>query len=240
MSDQQNKKKKRPPLLAAIVVTLLMILVLIVTMAMLASKDMITNPFEAGTIDISLLEPSWNETKAKNIVPGTVLNKDPQVINRDKQDVYVFLKVTIPCAKLQLESNSDTNKGAKIYDGTDNIPLYRFLVGDARADQNIHSFDQTVRGSWKLVEQNYVGESQYYYVYGYKGSNTADALEILHQGDVTQKLFDKVELMNINEVSFDKTRDYSIYVEAIGIQANYLGDVQTNDPVAVWGKVTSN
>ena len=237
MKSKAKNKKKRPPLVAAMIITLLLIVVLITTMAMFASKDLITNTFKSGSIDIELFEPNWKASAARNIVPGTELAKDPTIKNADELDAYVFLRVTIPCASYYIEDKSN-EKGKSLTDGTTAVPLYKFnITGGEYGDET--SFEQTVRtANWTLVEHG-GDETGYYYVYGYKGSNTADALARLPKDGVTEALFDKVILTNINEVKLDRTRDYSIRVEGFGIQADYLG-METNDPLTVWQRIKSN
>lgn len=230
------RKMKRPPLVAAMIVTLLLIVVLITTMAMFASKDLITNTFKSGSIDIELLEPSWDPSAAKNIVPGTQLEKDPKIKNVDELDAYVFLRVTIPAGLYQIENNTN-EKGKKITEGNVSVPLYKFIAYGNYIDDT--TFDQTVRtANWTLVEHD-GSDTYHYYVYGYKGNNTADGLQRLPKDGITEPLFDSVILTNINEVGFDEDRNYSIKVEAFGIQADYLG-METNLPQTVWERIKSD
>ena len=237
-----KKKKKRSPALAAAIVAVFMLLVIVTTMAMFTSKDLITNTFEAGRLDIVLLEPNWKASNAKNIVPGDVVAKDPKIVNNDEVDAYVFLKVTIPCAQVILEYTQGENKG-KAIDGTGDIdtPMYKFIVDGATPDRDSTTgFGQVFRSSWVEVQKGSNGDGTYSYIYGYKGENVS-GLQALKTGEQTSALFDKFIVTNFNETKLDRTRDYSIIVEAYGIQTQYLGlNTEANDPQQVWQRVIDN
>ena len=73
----KKKKKKRSPAMVAAIVLVVLLIVLMLTLAFLTSFDEVTNVFDSGRVDIILTEENWKPEKAHNIVPETVLDKDP-------------------------------------------------------------------------------------------------------------------------------------------------------------------
>ena len=110
-NSRKKKKKKRSPILAASIVFVLIIIVLLITLAMFTSFDEVTNVFSGGKVDIVLTEPNWSPSKALNIVPETILDKDPYVTNNEDTQVYVFLEVTVPYGNIEVENTEKNNKG---------------------------------------------------------------------------------------------------------------------------------
>ena len=90
------------------------------------------------------------------------------------------------------------------------------------------------------MQEGLNGDGTYSYIYGYTGSNVS-GLQALKTGEQTTALFDKFIVTNFNETKLDRTRDYSIIVEAYGIQTQYLGlNTEANDPGQVWQRVIDN
>ena len=52
-------------------------------MAYFTSNDEITNKFVGSRFDIFLTETKWDAEKAKNVVPGDELDKNPQITTGD-------------------------------------------------------------------------------------------------------------------------------------------------------------
>ena len=246
-SSVKKNKKRRSPAMAAALVGLLIMMVLVLTLAMFTSSDLVTNRFQSGKIDIVLLEPNWNPSNATTVLPGDNIAKDPKVKNVDELDVYVFLKVTVPAVKMQLEATTGNDNGKANYNtDTDqtkrtDIPMYKFVANDAnpKTDATVLSFNQSINPQWILINQSSVYDGKCTYVYAYKGDNTADSLKELKPNDVTETLFDSINVNNFNEnYTFSSSRNYGINIEAYGIQADYL-DVGSNEPANVWAKIQS-
>ncbi len=153
MAENVNNKKKRrrsPGFVAGLVILFIGIVILI-TLAMFTSFDEVTNVFEAGKVDIVLTEPEWNPNDSDNIVPNTVLPKNPAIVNKDETvNTYVFLKVTVPyddSTALQIEkAKQDTSPaipsaGGVVYTNTDGkkVPVYKFVATEKPTQNN---------GSW--------------------------------------------------------------------------------------------
>ena len=240
-ASKVRKKKRRSPAMAAVLVALVIMMVLITTLAMFTSRDLITNRFESGKLDIVLLEPNWKPSQAAYVQPGDSIPKDPQVKNADETDAYVFLKVTVPYVELKLD-NADGTKNS-----TTNtiVPLYKFVTG-TQSDPNTDQFTQTVNSAWYLMQDKSGADTEnktYTYLYGYKGTNGADALAVLAPDSTTEPLFDSLKVSNFNEGSaLVPAGSYSVNVEAYAIQAKYLanGNDTTNIPSTVWDKIMNN
>ncbi|MBQ1660648.1 MAG: hypothetical protein II059_12510, partial [Clostridia bacterium] len=132
INKNKNKKKKRSPGLIAGIILVGLMIVLLVTLAMFMSYDEVTNVFQAGKLDIVLTEPNWKPSKAVNIVPNAVLDKDPYITNNEVK-ACVFLKVTVPYATVQIEENKDAdNKGSLLSHNSnttyEDVPMYKFVV----------------------------------------------------------------------------------------------------------------
>jgi len=296
INKNKNKKKKRSPGLIAGIILVGLMIVLLVTLAMFMSYDEVTNVFQAGKLDIVLTEPNWKSSKAVNIVPNAVLDKDPYITNNEVK-ACVFLKVTVPYATVQIENNSNNSKGSLLsYDNNTtyaDVPMYKFVVKESTStytasstnaavtddsvngdstktyiyNNNYTSTEQFINKGWRLIENPTKNKSAktYTYLYAYvstdSSGNTKDDMAPLIQGATTQNpLFDKIILVNFrdNRKENDKgeasaavrvtgvdempgNRNYSILVQAYGIQADYLGSNGTNitAPTDVWNVLQS-
>lgn len=297
INKNKNKKKKRSPGLIAGIILVGLMIVLLVTLAMFMSYDEVTNVFQAGKLDIVLTEPNWKPSKAVNIVPNAVLDKDPYITNNEVK-ACVFLKVTVPYATVQIENNSDSNSKGSLLSHDNNttyadVPMYKFVVKDSTStytasstnaavtddsvnddstktyiyNNNYTSTEQFINKGWLLIGTPINNESAktYTYLYAYVFTDSSgeptNEMAPLIQGATTQNpLFDKIILVNFrdNRKENDKgeaseavrvtgvdempgNRNYSILVQAYGIQADYLGSNGTNitAPTDVWNVLQS-
>ena len=249
--ESKNKKKskrKRPPLLIASGILLLLIIPML-TLAFLYSEDETVNVFKSGRIDITLTETKWNPGSARNIVPGTELQKNPQVINNEDLPVFVFLKVTVPYTEKPLEVSTGTDKGSTLTTTTP-MPLYKFGVWDE--NQNKYIYDENADKSqnyhntdWQPVyAEPTVNTTDKSLVYIFAHVNPSDRTKLIELASGTTTgvpLFDRIKLVNINEETIKERqgRDNNVTVEAYGIQTRFLenNNGTTYDPVAVWEKI---
>ncbi len=90
--------KKKKGLIAALSITLVAVIAVGATLAYLFNKsDPISNVFTfSGNISAELNEPSWNPEDGLDLVPGSMMEKDPQITNTSKNtvDVYAAVKMT--------------------------------------------------------------------------------------------------------------------------------------------------
>lgn len=146
------------------------------------------------------------------------------------------------------------------------IPLYKFVAtGEAYYKDNLDNVNNLTgytgdylynktqninTASWKLINgypQSNATNKTWTYVYAYVQANNNEKLEQLPPKTTVQiPLFNKIYVQNFRERKADSTnhvtafpdpaRDYSIHINAYGIQANFLKpDNQTTDiPVEVW------
>lgn len=87
--------KKRKTILAALVLALLLLIG--GAIAYFTDTDSKNNQFTLGSVDIELVEPSYTTAAATDIVPGTVIAKDPTVNNIGRNSAFVFLSVKVDC-----------------------------------------------------------------------------------------------------------------------------------------------
>ena len=109
--------KKRQTIIAALVLALLLLIG--GAIAYFTDTDSKENKFTLGKVDIELLEPSFVEENAKDLVPGASVAKDPQIKNKGKNDAYVFLKVSVDCAGTRGLFTYEVNDGWTLLEGSD-------------------------------------------------------------------------------------------------------------------------
>lgn len=261
VNSTKKRKQKRSPALIAGMILLICAVILMITLAMFTSFDEVTNVFEAGKVDIILTETKWHPGDGENVVPEQVIDKNPRITNNEKMvDTYVFLKVVVPYVDTsgendtnQLEKNSGTQKGI-LRTETTHTPLYKFVVteGDTDTYDTTVTDNQRIHNGWYLLRAPQKDETKktYTYIYAHVATNSTTGenndpaqLMPLKAGFSTQyPLFDKIRVVNFNEKNFNYNRDYNIYIEAYGIQANFLqqNNTTTNDPVTVWNILQNN
>ena len=238
----KKKKKKRSPAMVAAIVLVVLLIVLMLTLAFLTSFDEVTNVFDSGRVDIILTEENWKPEKAHNIVPETVLDKDPKITNNEHNAVYVFLEVKVPYDNMVIEGNTDADKGSVVANGTNPVPMYKFIDENDHMDSTLTTA-QNINSGWMLLgtpEQN-TTDKTYTYLYAHVREDQTNKLSPLGGGVTTGKaLFNRIKLVNFNE-SYYSTRDYSVRVKAYGIQANFLmpDNQTTDDPQQVWNILNS-
>ena len=160
------------------------------TFAYFTSQDEATNAFTLGDIEIELTEDNWDEDNGVNILPMQTIAKDPAVTNTGLNDAYIFLKVTVPQAEVQLEGQ------------------------EAAEVQDLFTLNN-ISDKWTLVsEENGV------YVYAYNETVAPEAstdalfdsvtLANLVEADyaeVIESLDINVEAYGVQTVSFDSAAD---------------------------------
>ena len=206
-------------------------------MAYFTSTDQTTNKFEGSRFDIFLTETKWDAEKGKSVVPGDELEKNPQVTNKERTDGYIFLRVTVPCDTQMVDNDDGTKKG--VISGDSPIPMYKFMVDNGDGTYAVNqefSAAQAVNSHWQLVAENgglYTAykqdEKQLVYVYAYAQN---DALTPLHRNEITEPVFDKLQLWNFNE-QFDPDQNHAVRVEALGIQTDLPGH-DASDIAGIW------
>lgn len=186
--------------------------------------DSITNTFTVGSVSLELLEPSW-EGKAKDVVPGQEVAKDPQIKNDGFNDEYVFMSVSIPYASGEEETNTQlfTMMNSENEDG---INADWNLMGYLDNDENV-SAEPVYREDGTVVSL---------FAYGTSGGMT-----VLTANQTTDPLFNKVCFAkNVDENEITEY-SYDVVVNAYGIQATYFGEDAGSEktaPTDVWSEVS--
>lgn len=176
------------------------------TCAYFVDRDSVTNYFTVGDVEISVEEPNWDEASGENILPNSVISKDPQIKNTGANEAYVFMKVRVPNRWVQGMNE----------DGT---------FGES-GEQDV--FTYAVNNGWTLIDSNTVPDDASEYVYAYtNGSGNLNALAI---NETTNPIFDEVKFININEGNVDG-ENLEIKVEGLAIQTTDLG---TSNPLEIY------
>ena len=210
------------------------------TMAYLTDSEKQENKFAFGTVQVDLEEPNFADkstttfgTYDDKLVPFAVAQKDPLIENTGSETAVVFLKVEIPAADVQRVNAS----GAKVKkDGTttegaasEAQDLFIMKTGNSEsAAAPITLTKDTLTksgGNWYLINTPETSGGKTTYIFGY---NTT-----LAENAKTDKLFDYVQLINMDDNSYKKVAgtDYastqSINVYAYGIQATGLDNISS-------------
>jgi len=267
VTANKSEKRKRPPALKAMIVLCFLLILVLLTMALLTSMDEVTNVFDAGKVDIILKEPDWNPPDAQHVVPEQEIDKNPYIYNNENTDVSVFLKVTVPCVQTEIEKNKvDNDKGDVLLNETGSngnkvkVPMYKFMTmtnGRNTPDKtdDVYTYDhsiengteanyfkQNINYGWTLINIDGTSglsndQKTYTYIYAHTG-NDEKLLPLKPDTQTEYPLFDKIKIVNFDE-NYDPNRNYSILVEAYGIQSYFLRENNgtTYDPVDVWNMI---
>jgi len=166
-----------------------------------------TNTFTFGNVDITLTEPTWEETgktAAADMAPGQEVDKDPTIkVETTSKNAYVFVKVTIPTGTAGGVANTEL-----------------FTVG-------------TLGSGWTDVTSAMTGLNTGEHVYAY---GTASAMTSVAKNTTLPAVFTKIKansaLTGTELANIDHTAN--VVVNAYAIQAEGLPEGHTS-PVAVWG-----
>lgn len=228
-----NNKKKRSKrfiigMTSAVAAAVLVVGVTISYMIASTGKD---NVFSLGDVKLTLTEDNFPSSIEDRIMaPKGIVEKDPCVINTGSSEQYVFLKVTVPLAEVQIVNENDNkiNESGKAY-----REIFNIISSDSAALSvaSGDSFTVTDRGSfsynskWRFLKSyEDLTNNTHTYVFGYS--------ELLPWGsdNVTESLFDKIQLRNILEYEITETDIESVRVNAYGIQAKeLLNNVRISD-----------
>lgn len=145
----KSKKGKRSPALVAGLILLFLLIVIIITLAMFASFDEVTNVFEAGKVDIVLVEDKWDPNDGDKTVPNTIIDKNPAITNKeDTVDTCVFLKVYVPyendpCFIIEKAEQDEPGQGGRILFSQKDanpksapVPIYKFVATGEKYKRN--------------------------------------------------------------------------------------------------------
>lgn len=196
------------------------------SLAYFVSTDQVTNTFDAANLDIALFEINYDgfpSDKKANLVPNRLISKDPRVMNTDKTDAFLFLKVTVPVCPVTRISNNGT-----VVETKERNEIF-WLKTDAKQTEQSTSFNTRKNDSDKeyWIELPSVEEGTDYqgstrtYVFGYN--------VYMSENELTESLFDYVELKNILQYEVDPQNTVDIEVDAYGIQADYLAGIDKDN-----------
>ena len=158
-NTKKTKKGKRSPALVAGLILLFLLIVIIITLAMFASFDEVTNVFEAGKVDIVLVEDKWNPNDGDKTVPNTIIDKNPAITNKeDTVDTCVFLKVYVPyendpCFIIEKAEQDESGQGGRILFSQKDanpksapVPIYKFVATGEKYKSNVETGQPAKKG----------------------------------------------------------------------------------------------
>ena len=241
----------------ALAVSCAVLLVFASVCAYTVSTESSVNSLTVGSIDISLTEDKWQENSV--IVPDTALDKNPVVVNKGKNDTYVFAKISVPYVE-----NVNIDYSDNVPDSVDVVghvqgqkmpkvankplPLFKFGV----TENNVTAYDvnvtqeQLVHDNWVLVE-GYPKKNEktrkliYVYVYTEKTGDTVQLKKVPCTGEnnKTEPVFDKIKVVNFSDTYGGISGKYSVDADAYGIQTEFLNDLNVANIKEVWESLTS-
>ena len=133
----------------------------------------------------------------KNLAPNGEVPKNPAVSNVGTNDVYVFVKISVPVKNVTMVGDDGTKDGS------------------GKKNQEIFYFKQNT-DSLKLHENNFRLSSDGFV----ELTEVEEGTDM--KGDVTPELFDKIQLKNILENEIDSSLAQNIEITAKGIQSDNL------------------
>ncbi len=187
------------------------------------SADAKINTFVTGEVDISVVEPAWEEgTVASGLEPGEIIAKDPVIRNTGVNDAFVFMALDMPKVMgLMLFDESGSLKRTPAGKGT---LLFepQFAAGyDSR---------------WIMISETHIDDPDEDYlrqVWAY-AAEKGEKIEMspLAAGDSTSPLFEAVQYARAVEGQGLSDKRFRLPVYGYAIQAESLG---TKKPEEVWG-----
>ena len=208
------ENKSRNIKIIACIISLISIMSVTGIFAYLTEADMSYNKFTVGEVKIDIIEKKWNDAKnyndenslkyVENIVPNSIIEKDPLIENVGENSAYVYFKVKIPSAKVVVADEYGNIENSEPQD----TPLFDYEVNNGW--QEIVSERDTVKNSSGKIEY-------YTYVYCYD--------KVLAKSEKTNTLFknDEVKFKNIIEQPEDLDSSNSqIVLEGYAIQSENL------------------
>lgn len=152
--------------------------------------EKLENSITPGSVDVDLTETKWNPEAARQLLPGSTVQKNPAAKNTGKNEAWIFLKVQIPVKELCTVDPVTKKK-------------------EEKAEKELFAF--AAKDAWELLGKERE-EAGVIYLYGYHS--------VVQPQEMTETLFEEVTLVNYLEGELDETDSLSIPVEAMAIQTN--------------------
>ena len=228
--------KKTRKKLIVIVMALIAIMAISGTAAYFTSTDEVTNTWTVGKVEVELSEPEYDKYRseeARELTPNYEVHKDPKASNTGTNDAFVFMRVQIPKATVEVVNQDGTS------------------TGEASLQE---LFDYKWNLGWTAIDSKQVEDTdgnlfqEYVLVYG-----TADACTVLEPGDSTSVLFMNAIGTNINNpgktglITFKNIVEgqglenvkLDMKVETFAIQTDNLTTADTSNPQKVWNIINA-
>ena len=179
------------------------------TYAYFTDSNVLTNTFNIGNIDSTLVEEAWDAadpSEHENLAPNAVIAKDPKVINNGTLPAYTFIKSTVPVKDIKVASEDGTQVTGGEHD----------------------MFSWTINDGWVLVDTIDNGDTKTY-VYAWAKDGKMTVVE--PNGGETSTLYDNIKLANIVEGQGIEGTDLDVVNTDVTIQSD---NVKATDPASVW------
>lgn len=208
-------KKNRKIIIAILSVCLVAALTIGGSIAFLTDKEEVTNTFTVGNLDITLDEPTWEDTSGEDLMPGDVKVKDPTV-TEVKNDSYMRMIMTVKDTTAN-EVITDANRLDLI------LKTVRFDSAygtDAPAIKTTDKYSLSQLADVPMVNSAFTADdtrsSAGVYYYNYNGVFTEGSKVVLFTNIVIPTDYTKTEL--------DALGSYQIEIRAEAIQNTGFAD----------------
>lgn len=226
--------------------------------AFLTDYDSAKNKFQflndAGeqTIDITLVEPGWDEATdvdengdyivtegdidgdgvpnfAEDLIYGAPVDKAPHVVNDGENEVYTFVKVLVPT------KNVITSTSGGVWEAEASKALFKLQDKDkndlvaAQGNEEWTLIKTETNASYNSNTQAVTPATYTAYVFAHKTK--------VAPGASTAPVFDQVEMINLVNDQIEKTDNLSIYVDAYAVQADGVEATELSD---IWTICTND
>ncbi len=208
------KKKNRIIVILSVAIVAALVVIGCGVFSFFTYKDEVTNKLPLGEINIELHEDSYpgNDTvSTTNITPNSIIPKNPNVENNGPEEVYVFLRVSVPVESVTEVSADGTKK-------TNNKQAQELFY--LKTNKDPVKLENSFNNNWIRLESEenpaLISGIPHIYIFGYNKK--------LETGQTTDNLFDYIQLKNIIENEILPGSDLNIDIEALAIQSENVGN----------------
>lgn len=216
-----------------------------------------TNVFTFGDISAKLDEPKWDPEKAKDIMPGTLLSKDPQIKNTCAEDEYVGIKMTFRHGSTGKDGQGNPIPGAVL--GTEEMDKLLSLIEIGYYDSSNNPQPGFRTTDWAMLSSGNDATKSIQGWYYKKTDGTPCILEgeeVVANQKSTPSLFDYINFKDdmtnedfawLQGIYDDSGKHigglkngFEIYLEGAAIQASAFNMKLTGDDLAAeYAKITT-
>lgn len=218
-----NVRRKKRLMRYAILADVLLIFAISYSLAYFTSFDEVTGRFIAKNMNIALYENRYSSLtpeQRSTLISNRLLPKDPRIQNIEQTDVFVFMKVTVP-----VYASTNVEEDGTVHESRHLQEIF-WLKTAQTVNEQTTSFHTKENDSDKeyWVELPAFEEGTDHqsaartYIFGYS--------VYLRSYELTETLFDYIQLKNIRQFEIDPSDMLEVTVDAYGIQADSLDGIE--------------